>query len=178
MGLFSCSDDNETVDNLLPPTIVKVCVWDEDIEEWIIPGAESKIRIGTPLRIEGTNMAQTIAVYINGGLISAFHAEDNAIELVIPDIPVDEGEIKEVNVNLIRVVNKAGAATCTANDFQFFGRQITVTGFSLTENDGRTWEAVQELPIGGKIRIEGNGLKTANELYINGTSVDLAGIPA
>lgn len=60
MGLFSCSDDNETVDNLLPPTIVKVCVWDEDIEEWIIPGAESKIRIGTPLRIEGTNMAQTI----------------------------------------------------------------------------------------------------------------------
>lgn len=48
MGLFSCSDDNETVDNLLPPTIVKVCVWDEDIEEWIIPGAESKIRIGTP----------------------------------------------------------------------------------------------------------------------------------
>ncbi len=50
--------------------------------------------------------------------------------------------------------------------------------FSLTENDGRTWEAVQELPIGGKIRIEGNGLKTANELYINGTSVDLAGIPA
>jgi len=90
MGLFSCSDDNETVDNLLPPTIVKVCVWDEDIEEWIIPGAESKIRIGTPLRIEGTNMAQTIAVYINGGLISAFHAEDNAIELVIPDIPVDE----------------------------------------------------------------------------------------
>ena len=83
MGLFSCSDDNETVDNLLPPTIVKVCVWDEDIEEWIIPGAESKLRIGTPLRIEGTNMAQTIAVYINGGLISAFHAEDNAIELVI-----------------------------------------------------------------------------------------------
>ena len=67
MGLFSCSDDNETVDNLLPPTIVKVCVWDEDIEEWIIPGAESKIRIGTPLRIEGTNMAQTIAVYINEG---------------------------------------------------------------------------------------------------------------
>lgn len=178
MGLFSCSDDNETVDNLLPPTIVKVCVWDEDIEEWIIPGAESKIRIGTPLRIEGTNMAQTIAVYINGGLISAFHAEDNAIELVIPDIPVDEGEIKEMNLNLIRVVNKAGAATCTAEDFQFFGRQITVTGFSLTENDGRTWEAVQELPIGGKIRIEGNGLKTANELYINGTSVDLAGIPA
>lgn len=102
MGLFSCSDDNETVDNLLPPTIVKVCVWDEDIEEWIIPGAESKIRIGTPLRIEGTNMAQTIAVYINGGLISAFHAEDNAIELVIPDIPVDEGEIKEMNLNLIR----------------------------------------------------------------------------
>jgi hypothetical protein len=47
-----------------------------------------------------------------------------------------------------------------------------VTGFSLTENEGRTWEAVQELPIGGKIRIEGNGLKTANELYINGTSVD------
>ena len=30
----------------------------------------------------------------------------------------------------------------------------------------------------GKIRIEGNGLKTANELYINGTSVDLTGIPA
>ena len=106
MGLFSCSDDNETVDNLLPPTIVKVCVWDEDIEEWIIPGAESKIRIGTSLRIEGTNMAQTIAVYINGGLISAFHAEDNAIELVIPDIPVDEGEIKEVNLNLIRVVSR------------------------------------------------------------------------
>lgn len=50
--------------------------------------------------------------------------------------------------------------------------------FSLTENEGRTWEAVQELPIGGKIRIEGNGLKTANELYINGTSVDLTGIPA
>ena len=82
------------------------------------------------------------------------------------------------NLNLIRVVNKAGAATCTAEDFQFCGRQITVTGFSLTENEGRTWEAVQELPIGGKIRIEGNGLKTANELYINGTSVDLTGIPA
>lgn len=178
MGVFSCSDDNETVDNLLPPTIIKVCVWNEDIEEWRIPEAESKIRIGTPLRIEGINMAQTIAVYINGGLISDFHAEDNAIELVIPDIPVDEREIKEVNLNLIRVVNKAGSATCTAEDFQFFGRQITVSGFSLTENGGRTWTAVQELPIGSKIRIEGNGLKTVNELYINGTPIDLTGIPA
>lgn len=123
-------------------------------------------------------MAQTIAVYINGGLVSGFQAEENAIELVIPDIPVDEGEIKEVNLNLIRVVNKAGAATCTAEDFQFFGRAVTVTGFSLSENGGRTWTAVQELPIGGKVRIEGIGLKTANELYINGASVDLTGIPA
>lgn len=178
MGLFSCSDDNETVEQLLPPTIVKVCVWDEDLEEWIIPEAESKIRIGASLRIEGTYMAQTIAVYINGGLVSGFQAEENAIELVIPDIPVDEGEIKEVNLNLIRVVNKAGAATCTAEDFQFFGKQINVTGFSLTENGGRTWTAVQELPIGGKIRIEGDGLKTANELYMNGVAIDLTGISA
>lgn len=37
---------------------------------------------------------------------------------------------------------------------------------------------MQELPIGGKVRIEGIGLKTANELYINGASVDLTGIPA
>lgn len=178
MGLFSCSDDNETVAQLLPPAILKVSVWDENSGEWKIPEAESKIRIGTPLRIEGTNMAQTIAVYINGGLVSGFQAEENAIELVIPDIPVDEGEIKEVNLNLIRVVNKAGAATCTAEDFQFFGRAVTVTGFSLSENGGRTWMAVQELPIGGKVRIEGIGLKTANELYINGASVDLTGIPA
>lgn len=178
MGLFSCSDDNETAAQLLPPAILKVSVWDENSGEWKIPEAESKIRIGTPLRIEGTNMAQTIAVYINGGLISGFQAEENAIELVIPDIPVDEGEIKEVNLNLIRVVNKAGAATCTAEDFQFFGRAVTVTGFSLSENGGRTWTAVQELPIGGKVRIEGIGLKTANELYINGASVDLTGIPA
>lgn len=178
MGLFSCSDDNETAAQLLPPAILKVSVWDENSGEWKIPEAESKIRIGTPLRIEGTNMAQTIAVYINGGLISGFQAEENAIELVIPDIPVDEGEIKEVNLNLIRVVNKAGAATCTAEDFQFFGRAVTVTGFSLSENGGRTWMAVQELPIGGKVRIEGIGLKTANELYINGASVDLTGIPA
>lgn len=178
MGLFSCSDDNETAVQLLPPAILKVSVWDENSGEWKIPEAESKIRIGTPLRIEGTNMAQTIAVYINGGLVSGFQAEENAIELVIPDIPVDEGEIKEVNLNLIRVVNKAGAATCTAEDFQFFGRAVTVTGFSLSENGGRTWTAVQELPIGGKVRIEGIGLKTANELYINGASVDLTGIPA
>ena len=178
MGLFSCSDDNETAAQLLPPAILKVSVWDENSGEWKIPEAESKIRIGTPLRIEGTNMAQTIAVYINGGLVSGFQAEENAIELVIPDIPVDEGEIKEVNLNLIRVVNKAGAATCTAEDFQFFGRAVTVTGFSLSENGGRTWTAVQELPIGGKVRIEGIGLKTANELYINGASVDLTGIPA
>ena len=178
MGLFSCSDDNETAAQLLPPAILKVSVWDENSGEWKIPEAESKIRIGTPLRSEGTNMAQTIAVYINGGLVSGFQAEENAIELVIPDIPVDEGEIKEVNLNLIRVVNKAGAATCTAEDFQFFGRAVTVTGFSLSENGGRTWTAVQELPIGGKVRIEGIGLKTANELYINGASVDLTGIPA
>ncbi len=177
MGLFSCSDDNETVEQLLPPTIVKVCVWDEDIEEWTIPEAESKIRIGTPLRIEGTNMVQTIAIYINGGQVSDFQAEENALEFVIPDIPVDEGEIKEVNLNLIRVVNKAGAATCTAEDFQFFGKQITVTGFSLTENSGRTWTTVQELPIGGKIRIEGTGLKTVSELCLNGVSVDLTSVP-
>ena len=123
-------------------------------------------------------MAQTIAVYINGGLVSGFQAEENAIELVIPDIPVDEGEIKEVNLNLIRVVNKAGAATCTAEDFQFFGKQINVAGFSLTENGGRTWTTEQELPIGGKIRIEGDGLKTANELYMNGVAIDLTGISA
>lgn len=175
-GLFSCHDDNETVENLLPPTIAKVCVWDADTEAWMIPEAGSKIRIGTPLRIEGTNMAQTIAVYINGGHVSDFQAEDDAIELMIPDIPVDEGEIKEVNLNLIRVVNKAGAATCTAEDFQFFGKQITVTGFSLTENGGRTWTAVQELPIGGKIRIEGEGLKTISELRLNGVSVDLTNV--
>lgn len=177
-GLFSCHDDNETVENLLPPTIAKVCVWDADTEAWMIPEAGSKIRIGTPLRIEGTNMAQTIAVYINGGHVSDFQAEDDAIELMIPDIPVDEGEIKEVNLNLIRVVNKAGAATCTAEDFQFFGKQITVTGFSLTENGGRTWTAVQELPIGGRIRIEGEGLKTVNELRLNGVAVDLANVSA
>lgn len=177
-GLFSCHDDNETVENLLPPTIAKVCVWDADTEAWMIPEAGSKIRIGSPLRIEGTNMAQTIAVYINGGHVSDFQAEDDAIELMIPDIPVDEGEIKEVNLNLIRVVNKAGAATCTAEDFQFFGKQITITGFSLTENGGRTWTAVQELPIGGRIRIEGEGLKTVNELRLNGVAVDLANISA
>lgn len=178
IGLFSCNDDNETVDNLLPPTIVKVCVWEEDIEEWVIPEAGSKIRIGTPLRIEGTNLEETIAVYINGGLVSGFQAEENAIEFIIPDIPVDEGDIKEVNLNLIRVVNKAGAATCTAEEFQFFGRQVTVTGFSLTENGGRTWTKVEELPIGGRIRIEGEGLKTINELRLNGVSLDLANVSA
>lgn len=178
IGLFSCNDDNDTVENLLPPTIVKVCVWDEDTEEWSIPESGSKVRIGTPLRIEGTNMAQTIAVYINGGLVSGFQAEEHAVELIIPDIPVDEGEIKEVNLNLIRVVNKAGAATCTAEEFQFFGRQITVSGFSLTENGGRTWTTVEELPIGGKIRIEGEGLKTVKELRLNGVSVDLTSVSA
>lgn len=178
IGLFSCNEDNETVENLLPPTIVKVCVWDEDTEEWSIPESGSKVRIGTPLRIEGTNMAQTIAVYINGGLVSGFQAEEHAVELIIPDIPVDEGEIKEVNLNLIRVVNKAGAATCTAEEFQFFGRQITVSGFSLTENGGRTWTTVEELPIGGKIRIEGEGLKTVKELRLNGVSVDLTSVSA
>lgn len=178
IGLFSCNEDNETVENLLPPTIVKVCVWDEDTEEWSIPESGSKVRIGTPLRIEGTNMAQTIAVYINGGLVSGFQAEEHAVELIIPDVPVDEGEIKEVNLNLIRVVNKAGAATCTAEEFQFFGRQITVSGFSLTENGGRTWTTVEELPIGGKIRIEGEGLKTVKELRLNGVSVDLKSVSA
>ena len=64
MGLFSCSDDNETVDNLLPPTIVKVCVWDEDIEEWIIPGAESKIRIGTPLRLPSISMVGSFLLFM------------------------------------------------------------------------------------------------------------------
>lgn len=128
MGLFSCSDDNETVDNLLPPTIVKVCVWDEDIEEWIIPGAESKIRIGTLCVLRGTNMARRLPS-ISMVVISLFMQRGQCDRACYSDIPVDEGEIKEVNVNLIRVVNKAGAATCTANDFQFFGRQITVTGF-------------------------------------------------
>lgn len=178
IGLFSCSDDDKNVEQLLPPTIVKVCVWDEDIEEWIIPEAGSLIRIGTRLCIEGTNMAQTIAVYINGGLISDFQAEENVIELVIPDIPVDEGDINEVNLNLIRVVNKAGAATCTAEDFEFFGKKIAVSAFFLTEDDGRTWTEVEELSIGGKIRIEGDGLKTIREFYVNGVSVSLAGIPA
>lgn len=178
IGLFSCNDDNEKVENLLPPTIVKVCVWDENLEEWVIPVSESKIRIGTPLRIEGTNLEETIAVYINGGLVSGFQVQENAIEFIIPDIPVEEGDIKEVNLNLIRVVNKAGAATCTAEDFQFFGRQVTVTGFSLTDNGGRTWTAVEELPIGGRIRIEGEGLKTVSELRFNGVSLDLTQISA
>ena len=177
-GVFSCSDDEKDVEELLPPTITKVCVWNEENLEWTIPEAGQKVRIGSLLRIEGTNMDKTIAVYINGGQVAGFQVETDAIELVIPDIPVDEGEIKEVNLNLIRVVNKAGAATCTAEDFQFFGKQINVTGFSLTENGGRTWTAVQELPIGGKIRIEGDGLKTANELYMNGVAIDLTGISA
>lgn len=178
IGLFSCSDDDKKADQLLPPTIVKVCVWDEDIEEWVVPETGSRIRIGTRLRIEGTNMAQAIAVYINGGHISDFQAEKNAIELVIPDIPVDEGNINELNLNLIRVVNKAGAATCTAEDFEFFGKKITVSAFFLTEDDGRTWIEVEKLPIGGKIRIEGDGLRTISEFYVNGEFVSLAGIPA
>lgn len=176
-GVFSCSDDEKDVEELLPPTITKVCVWNEENQEWTIPEAGQKVRIGSLLRIEGTNMDKTIAVYINGGQVAGFQVETDAIELVIPDIPVDEGEIKEVNLNLIRVVNKAGAATCTAEDFQFFGKQINVTGFSLTENEGRTWTAVQELPIGGKIRIEGDGLKTVNELYMNGVAIDLTDVP-
>lgn len=178
IGLFSCCDDEKKAEQLLPPTIVKVCVWDEDIEEWVIPETGSRIRIGTRLRIEGTNMAQTIAVYINGGHIAEFQAEENVIEFVIPNIPVDEGDINEVNLNLIRVVNKAGAATCTAEDFEFFGKRITVTAFYLTEDDGRTWTEVEELPIGGKIRIEGGGLKTISGFYVNGESVSLASISA
>ena len=178
MGLLSCCDDEKEAEQSLPPTIVKVCVWDEDIEEWVIPETGSRIRIGTRLRIEGTNMAQTIAVYINGGHIAEFQAEENVIEFVIPDIPVDEGDINEINLNLIRVVNKAGAATCTAEDFEFFGKKITVSAFYLTEDDGRTWTEVEELPIGGKIRIEGGGLRTISGFYVNGESVSLAGISA
>ena len=40
MGLFSCSDDNETAAQLLPPAILKVSVWDENSGEWKIPEAE------------------------------------------------------------------------------------------------------------------------------------------
>ncbi|WP_291591155.1 glycan-binding surface protein [Bacteroides sp.] len=171
-GFFSCSDDKEIVEQVLPPTIVKVSIWNEDSEDWTIPEAGENIRIGTPLRIEGTNMSKTIAVYINGGQVAAFQAEENVIELVIPDIPLDE-EVKEVNLNLIRVVNKAGAATCTAEDFQFFGKQISFTGLSLSENGGRTWTAIQEAPIGGKVRIEGDGLKTVRSLSMNGVAIGL-----
>ena len=126
------------------------------------------VRIGSPLRIEGANMDKTIAVYINGGQVAGFQAGVDAIELVIPEIPVDEGEVKEVNLNLVRVVNKAGAATCTAEDFQFFGKLISVSGLSLTENGGRTWTMVEEALIGSRIRIEGDGLKTIKELQMNG----------
>lgn len=172
-GVFSCSDDEKNVEEILPPTITKVCVWNEESQEWTIPEAGQMVRIGSPLRIEGTNMDKTIAVYINGGQVAGFQAGVDAIELVIPEIPVDEGEVKEVNLNLVRVVNKAGAATCTAEDFQFFGKLISVSGLSLTENGGRTWTTVEEAPIGSRIRIEGDGLKTIKELQMNGMYIDL-----
>ena len=63
-GVFSCSDDEKDVEELLPPTITKVCVWNEENLEWTIPEAGQKVRIGSLLRIEGTNMDKTIAVYI------------------------------------------------------------------------------------------------------------------
>ena len=173
-GVFSCSDDEKNVEEILPPTITKVCVWNEGSQEWTIPEAGQMVRIGSPLRIEGTNMDKTIAVYINGGQVAGFQAGVDAIELVIPEIPVDEGEVKEVNLNLVRVVNKAGAATCTAEDFQFFGKLISVSGLSLTENGGRTWTMVEEALIGSRIRIEGDGLKTIKELQMNGMYIDLA----
>lgn len=173
-GVFSCSDDEKNVEEILPPTITKVCVWNEESQEWTIPEAGQMVRIGSPLRIEGTNMDKTIAVYINGGQVAGFQAGVDAIELVIPEIPVDEGEVKEVNLNLVRVVNKAGAATCTAEDFQFFGKLISVSGLSLTENGGRTWTMVEEALIGSRIRIEGDGLKTIKELQMNGMYIDLA----
>ncbi|MBD3590943.1 glycan-binding surface protein [Bacteroides sp. GM023] len=173
-GVFSCSDDEKDVEEILPPTITKVCVWNEESQEWTIPEAGQMVRIGSPLRIEGTNMDKTIAVYINGGQVAGFQAGMDEIELVIPEIPVDEEDVKEVNLNLVRVVNKAGAATCTAEDFQFFGKLISVSGLSLTENGGRTWTTVEEAPIGSRIRIEGDGLKTIKELQMNGMYIDLA----
>ena len=172
-GLLSCNDDDKTVQEILPPTITKVSVWDADTQTWIIPESGQNVRIGTQVRIEGKNMAQTIAVYINGGQVADFRATADAIELTIPDIPVD-GDVKEVNLNLVRVVNKAGAATCTAEDFQFFGKSIAITGFAMSDNGGRTWTAVESIPIGTKVRIEGDGLKMIQSLTINGRVMDLA----
>ena len=69
-GVFSCSDDEKNVEEILPPTITKVCVWNEESQEWTIPEAGQMVRIGSPLRIEGTNMDKTIAVYITIGRAS------------------------------------------------------------------------------------------------------------
>lgn len=172
MGLLSCNDDDKTVEEVLPPTITKVCVWDENTQTWNIPQSGQNVRIGDRLRIEGTHMAKAIAVYINGGQVTDFMAEENAIELIIPDIPIDK-DVKEVNLNLVRVVNKSGAAICTAEDFQYFGKEITFTGLSLSENGGRTWTEVESIPIGSRIRIEGDGLKTIKSLLINGIVIDI-----
>ena len=59
-GVFSCSDDEKDVEELLPPTITKVCVWNEENLEWTIPEAGQKVRIGSLLRIEGTNMIRRL----------------------------------------------------------------------------------------------------------------------
>ena len=46
-GVFSCSDDEKNVEEILPPTITKVCVWNEGSQEWTIPEAGQMVRIGS-----------------------------------------------------------------------------------------------------------------------------------
>lgn len=65
-------------------------------------------------------MADDCRPYINGGNLQSpiCGAEENAIELVIPDIPVDEGEIKEVNLNFILVVQSGSCQHVQPEDFR------------------------------------------------------------
>lgn len=171
IGFAACSDDEAVVRKEDAPVVDKVLV-KSDEGGWEEADAGRLIRIGEQIRIEGSGLADVLAVYCNGTHTSTFdEVNENYLILTVPDgVKLEGNEDDFVNGNTLRVVTMNGKV-----DYPLYytGKKIAVTDTDAKRNGQWVFGETTAL-VGEAVRLKGTGFTTDEDIHvwINGVPAD------
>ena len=168
---IACSDDEPVVKKEGAPVVDRVLV-KSDGGEWTEPDEDRLIRIGEQIRIEGSGLADVLAVYCNGTHTSTFEeVSESYLVMTVPDGVKLEGAPEDaVNGNTLRVVTMNGKVDYT---LYYTGKKIAVTETDAKREGHWVFGETTAL-IGEAVRLKGTGFTTDAEhitVWLNGVQV-------
>ena len=168
---MACSDDEPVVKKKGGPVVDRVLVKSNG-DEWTEPDENRLIRIGEQIRIEGSGLAEVLAVYCNGTHTSTFEeVSENYLLMTVPDgVKLEGGPEDAVNGNTLRVVTMNGKVDYT---LYYTGKKITVTETDAKREGHWVFGETTAL-IGEAVRLKGTGFTTDAEhitVWLNGVQI-------